>query len=134
MVELDDDAYPGQKFTGTVKAFESVINTNAQSITARAEIPNAKGTLLPGTFMRVTLLIAQPQQVISIPQTAVMHAVDGNYVYRVINNKVSKTKVETGLQQEKNIIISSGLKAGEEIVTEGQLKLSDGAAVEIAKK
>ncbi len=132
-VSLDDDAYPNQKFEGTVKAFESVINTNAQSITVRAEIPNAKGTLLPGTFMRVTLSTGKGEQVISIPQTALMHAVDGNYVYRVINNKVVKTKVDTGLQHDKNIIITSGLKTGEQIVTEGQLKLNDGAAVETIK-
>jgi membrane fusion protein (multidrug efflux system) len=132
-VALDDDAYPDQKFYGTVKAFESVVNTNAQSITVRAEIPNSNGTLIPGTFMHVTLFTAQPQQVISIPQTAIMHAVDGNYVYRVINKKVVKTKVEAGLQQNKNIIITKGIKVGDQIVTEGQLKLSDGATVDIAK-
>ena len=44
-VELDDDAYPNTKFIGTVKAIESVINTNAQSITVRAEVPNNKSTL-----------------------------------------------------------------------------------------
>jgi membrane fusion protein (multidrug efflux system) len=130
--ELDDDAYPNTKFIGTVKAIESVVNTNAQSITVRAEVPNSKGTLLPGTFMRVTLSTGEPQKVISIPQTAVMHAVDGNYVYRVISNKVVKTKVTTGLQHAQNIVIIAGLKEGEKIVTAGQLKLHDGAAVEVA--
>ena len=41
-VSLDDDAYPNTKFIGTVKAIESVVNTNAQSITVRAEVPTAK--------------------------------------------------------------------------------------------
>jgi membrane fusion protein (multidrug efflux system) len=133
-VVLDDDAYPNVKFIGTVKAIESVINTNAQSLSVRAEIPNSKGTLLPGTFMRVTLSTGQPQQVISIPQTAVVHAVDGSYVYRVANKKVSKIKVTTGLQHDQHIIITEGLKPGEQIVTAGQLKLNDGATVEVANK
>ncbi|MBX9585991.1 MAG: efflux RND transporter periplasmic adaptor subunit [Gammaproteobacteria bacterium] len=133
-VIVEDDAYPDTKFVGTVKAIESVINTNAQSLTVRAEIPNSKGILLPGTFMRVTLSTGQPEQVISIPQTAVMHSVDGNYVYRVLNKKVSKTKVKTGLQHGQQINITEGLKPGEQVVTAGQMKLNDGAAVEILNK
>ncbi len=133
-VIVEDDAYPDTKFEGTVKAIESVINSNAQSLTVRAEIPNSKGVLLPGTFMRVTLSTGQPQQVISIPQTAIMHSVDGNYVYRVIDKKVSKVKVKTGVQHDQQVDITEGLKPGEQIVVAGQMKLNDGTAVEILNK
>lgn len=133
-VTVEDDAYPDTKFEGTVKAIESVINSNAQSLTVRAEIPNSNGTLLPGTFMRVTLSTGQAQQVISIPQTAVMHAVDGNYVYRILNKKVAKVKVKTGLQHGQQVDVTEGLKPGEQIVVTGQMKLNDGAAVEILNK
>lgn len=131
-VMANDDAYPDRKFTGHVKAIESVINTNAQSLTVRAEIPNPEGKLLPGSFMRVTVATEKPQQVISIPQSAILHAIDGNYVYRVVNKKAVKTNVTTGLHQGQNILVTEGLKAGEQIITAGQLKIFDGAAVEVS--
>ncbi len=132
-VIVNDDAYPETPFTGQVSAIESVINTNAQSLTVRAEIPNSQGTLLPGSFMRVTVTTEKPQNVISIPQSAILHAVDGNYVYRVIKSKAVKTKVVTGLYQGQNVVIKDGLKPGEQVIVAGQLKIFDGADVEVTK-
>lgn len=130
-VLLTEQAHPDITFKGKIKAFESVMNQNAQSLTVRAEVSNANKALIPGTFMHVTVLTGQPQQVIRIPQTALLYDAAGNYVYRVINNKAVRTPVTTSIQTKQNIIISKGLTVGEEIITAGQLKLQNGAAVTV---
>lgn len=130
-VLLDDDAYPNRIFKGKIKALETLMNQNAQSLTVRAEIPNEDKTLIPGTFMHVTILTGKPQQVIRIPQTALLYDATGNYVYRVIKNKAVRTPVTTSIQTKHNIIISKGLTVGEEVITAGQLKLQNGSEVAV---
>ncbi|MDQ2993805.1 MAG: efflux RND transporter periplasmic adaptor subunit [Pseudomonadota bacterium] len=132
-VQLTDEAYINKIFRGKIKAFEAVMNQNAQSLTVRAEVPNADLVLIPGTFMHVTVLTGIPQKVITIPQTALLYDAEGNYVYRVINKKAVRTKVTTGIQTKQAITITKGLAAGEQVITAGQIKLQNGSDVDVVK-
>lgn len=132
-VLLKTDAYPEETFVGKVEAIESLINDNNRTLNIRANIPNKDGKLLPGAFVETTLQLALQQNLIIIPQTAVVYAPEGNYVFKVINGKAKKAAVILGTLDNKKVVIKSGIKAGDVIVTAGQLKIHEGAPVVVTK-
>jgi membrane fusion protein, multidrug efflux system len=132
-ISLHTDAYPKETFLGKVEAIESLINQNNRTLNIRASIPNKDKKLLPGMFVATTLQFGEKYQLIKIPQPAVVYSAEGNYVFKVVNGKAQKTAVELGERDSDDIIIKSGIKPNDVIVTTGQLKVHDGAPVIIAK-
>lgn len=131
-VSIYSETYPKTKFQGKIYAFNSVIDQNTRQLDVRATIPNKDHSLLPGAFVEVTTFLDKPYSVLMIPQTAIVYHEKGNYVYRIIDQKVVKTNVELGEKLADNsVIVNKGLKQGEVVVTGGQLKLQDGAPVVI---
>jgi len=118
------------QYNGEIYALDSSVDTDTRTISARAKISNLDHKLTPGSFVEITIKLQEPRPEIIIPQTAIVYSVDGNYVYRVIDHKAVKTKVNLGKKLTKNrIVVNSGLNVGDLIVNEGQLKLFDGAPV-----
>lgn len=132
-VVISSNAFGQSKYDGKIIAMESKVNQATRTLTMRAELPNPKHTLIPGTFVEVELYIGQKQQAVSVPQTAIVYDDQGNYVYRLENNKAIKTPVRLGRRGKQNIIITHGLKAGDTIVTAGLQKLHDGSIVMLEK-
>ena len=132
-VLLKTDAYPNTTFTGKVEAIESLINDKNRTLGIRANVPNKEGKLLPGAFVETTLQLASQKNLLIIPQTAIVYAPAGNYVFKVINGKAKKTAVVLGAMDNKKVVITSGIKADDVIVTAGQQKIHDGAPVIITK-
>jgi membrane fusion protein, multidrug efflux system len=133
-VLLQTDAYPKETFTGKVEAIESLVNQNNRSLNIRAGVPNKDKKLLPGTFAEVTLQLALEQKLITIPQTAIVYDLEGNYVFKVVDGFAVKATVTLGAMDSNNIIIQSGIKDGDVIVTAGQLKIQDGSPLVISGK
>ena len=131
-VILHTDAYPKEKFIGKVEAIESRIDQNNRTLNVRAVIPNKDHKLLPGTFVETILQFAVEKQVIMLPQTAIVYTPEGSYVFKIVDNKAEKVFVTLGDRGSNNIVIKSGIKAGDVIVTAGQLKTHEGAPVIIA--
>ncbi|MDX2163852.1 MAG: efflux RND transporter periplasmic adaptor subunit [Gammaproteobacteria bacterium] len=127
-IKIRSDSLPGQVFEGQVSAIDTAVNVDTRTVAIRAEIPNPEHKLLPGSFVQVTLYAGSPTPLITIPQTAVVYDANGNYVYKIVNDVAVKAPV-TILQTSKKEIAVSGLKEGDVVVTEGQLKISDGAKV-----
>jgi membrane fusion protein, multidrug efflux system len=133
-VQIHSDAYPNENFAGKVNAIESLINASSRTVSLRASIANKDGKLLPGAFVEVRLITGVKPKVILIPQSSVVYAADGNYVYSVVNGKAVKTLIELGEKDAKNVEVNKGLKAGDVIVTVGQLKIQEGSPVIPVKK
>jgi hypothetical protein len=96
--------------------------------TIRATMPNEQEVLWPGTLV-TTELTLRTEQAVVVPANAVQVSQTGNFVF-VINDNVAKiqpVKVERTVRDVS--VITSGLKGGETVVTEGQLLLSDGTRV-----
>jgi membrane fusion protein (multidrug efflux system) len=70
--------------------------------------------------------------VLLIPEQALIPDSKVPYVYRVVEGKAKRTPVKTGLRRDAQIEVVEGLSAGDEVVTAGQMKLRDGAAVRAA--
>jgi multidrug efflux system membrane fusion protein len=86
--------------------------------------------LWPGAFVQVTLELTMNPDALVVPATAVQASQDGQYVYVVkADQTVEMRPVKVDRQQGAETVIAEGVTAGEEVVTDGQLRLTPGARV-----
>lgn len=135
LVTVQVTAYPSQKVSGHVIAMESLINPDTRTLMVRAILPNSKGNLIPGAFVEVQLSGSQRQRVIAVPETALLNTAAGpmTAVYVVKNNQAVLTKVTLIKQRRNDVLVNSGLKAGDQIVIFGQMKLQNHTPVTVTK-
>ena len=99
-------------------------------ITLRAEVPNPKGLLLPGLYVRVQLEQAQASNAMLLPQKAVTRTAQGDTVMVVASDgKVAPRKIKVGDSQGSQWVILDGLQAGEQVMVDGFQKLRGDAPV-----
>jgi len=131
-VRVQVDAFPGRTFTGKVIAIDPQINPATHSVLIRASVGNTDHTLLPGLFARFELVQAQRANALLVPERALWPVGDKVFVFRVVDGKAQQVEVRVGERLPGQVEIRSGLAAGDVIVTAGQPKLHDGAAVSVA--
>lgn len=119
------------EYKGTVYAVESKIDPGTRTIKARARIPNPDGRLIPGSFARVDITLAEIPNAIVIPTSALIPELNGAKVFVCENGVAKSIPVETGLRTERDIQIISGLHASDTLVVTGLLQLSDGRKIQI---
>lgn len=98
----------------------------------RAEVPNPDAMLQPGQFVRVQLSGAVRANVFRVPQRAVLEGPKGKFVFVVgQENKAEIRPVTTDEWHGGDIVVTSGLAAGEQVIVDGVLKLGPGAPVQV---
>jgi membrane fusion protein (multidrug efflux system) len=128
IVEVSTDALPGQHFAAVLDAVDPMVDQNGRAISSRARLDNAAGKLRPGMFVRVRLLFGERKSVLMAPEQAIVPGAQP-MVFRVVDGKALATPVTLGVRRAAQVEIVDGLAVGDLIVTAGQLKLRDGAAV-----
>ncbi|MGE5203521.1 MAG: efflux RND transporter periplasmic adaptor subunit [Acidobacteriota bacterium] len=138
-VELVVDAYPGQKFEGTINAIDPQIDPGTRTIKVQATLDNAEKKLLPGMYADVRVVLPPGQAVVTVPETAVDYTLYGDSVFVVKSegkdeagkpvDKVYRVFVKAGERALGRVAILEGVKAGDIVVTSGQLKLQSGTQV-----
>jgi membrane fusion protein, multidrug efflux system len=99
----------------------------------RAELPNPKGVLRPGQFVRVTLKGAVRPNAVAVPQRAVLEGPQGKFVYVLgVESKAEARPVTVGEWAGDDWIISSGLKPGDKVIVDGVMRIGPGAPVQVA--
>jgi membrane fusion protein (multidrug efflux system) len=130
-LEVSSDALPGQMFTAVLDAINPLVEAGGRAISLRAHLPNNEGRLRPGMFVRVRLIFEQRNNVLLIPEQAVIPDRKAPYVYRVVDGRAKRTPIRSGLRRDAQVEVVEGLHAGDEVVTAGQMKLRDDAAVRV---
>ena len=131
-IEARSAAWPEQPFRGQIANIDPVIDPATRSVTVRARLPNPDGKLKPGMLLTV-LIETAPRLSLSVPELAVVGEGDNRFVYVLQQDgSVRRTQVRTGLRQDGRIEIREGLRPGQQVVTEGVVKLSDGVKVRTA--
>lgn len=123
--------------TGHLIGIDPKVDPATHLVSAQALLDNPEHKVLPGQFLRVRIELSAEPGVLSLPQTAVVTSLYGDYVYRIANDdgaknggkKAVQTFVQTGRRELGAVEIKSGLKAGDEVVSAGQNKLQNGAPV-----
>ncbi len=131
-LEVSLDALPGRKYEGTVSAINPLVDAAGRAIVIRAQVRNADTALRPGMFARVRLLTKDEREALVLPEQALVPQGEEQYVFRVIDGKAARTKVELGQRRDGRVEVVKGIAAGETIVTAGQMKLRDGTPVTLA--
>ncbi len=127
-VEVTTDAMAGERFEATLDAIDPLVDEGGRSILSRARLDNAAGKLRPGMFVRVRLLFGERSNVLMVPEQAIVPGALPA-VYRVVDGKAALVKVKLGVRRAAQVEVLEGLAAGDVVVTAGQLKLREGAAV-----
>jgi membrane fusion protein (multidrug efflux system) len=123
------DAYPNEAFQGKIYALEPAVDEKTRTVVVRAQIPNLQNKLRPGMFARVTVLLSTRPNAVVIPEQAIWPQGRDTFVYRVVDGKAALTKVELGVRHPGEVEVLKGLSANDVVVTDGQMKLKDGAPV-----
>lgn len=121
-VVLEDGTdYP---LEGKLLFSDLTVDSTTGQVTLRAEVPNPKGELLPGLYVRVKLEQAQATNAITLPQQAVTRTQQGDTVSVVDKDgKISKREVKISAAKDNQWVVLDGLKAGEQVMVDGFQKL-----------
>lgn len=139
-VRVAIDAYPGRTFEGKIEAINPRVSDTTRNVRVRAIVPNPDETLRPGFFAHVTVDLGASTPVLELPATAIVYSPYGNSVYVVTEKAgaggpaqlvVEQRFVTTGAKRGDQVAILKGLQPGEQVVTAGQMKLRNGAPVQI---
>ena len=133
-VKIKLDSY-NKIFYGRIKTISIDVNTVSRNITARVIADNNGMYLRPGMFVTGRVFLPVIHSVVTVPVTAVTYNPYGDFVYVVVKkngvNIVKTDYVKTGEERNGVVVILKGLKAGEKVVTAGQVKLRNGLPVAI---
>ena len=121
---------PGEtrRANGHVSMIENTIDAATGTVTVRATMPNSDNLLWPGTLVRV-LLTFRIEEMVVVPPTAVQASQTGTFIFVVNNGVATVQPVKVSRTQHNETILESGLSGGETVVTDGQLRLTNGARV-----
>jgi len=131
-LQVNLDAMPDKTYDGRVYAINPLIDANGRSIVIRAQVKNSDGRLRPGMFARVRLFTSGQKDTLVVPEESLFPLGDDKYVYKVVDGKAQRQKVEIGQRREGRVEIISGLTTDDLVVTAGVIKLREGAPVSVA--
>jgi membrane fusion protein, multidrug efflux system len=141
LASMTVDAIPDRRFEGKIEAIDARVSAESRNVTARAVFANPDRKLLPGMFANLTVTTGEPASVLTVPRTAIVYSLYGDNVFVVraaphareqggVSDKggasgliVDRRFVKVGPARGERIAIEEGLRAGERVVTAGQIKL-----------
>lgn len=139
-VTVTVDAHAGREFAGTVSTVDPQVDAGSRTVRVQATLSNADGVLAAGMFAHGRIGLPDRPNVITVPETAVSYSAYGDSVYVLTPAKpgqenpaatVRQAYVKTAERVRGRVVVSEGLQAGDQVVTSGQLRLHNGAAVEV---
>jgi RND family efflux transporter MFP subunit len=148
-IDVTVDAYPGKSFRGMIATIDARVSADSRNVLVRGQFENKGRQLLPGMFANVTVNAGTPQKTVTAPRTAINYSLYGDSVFVVVPAsaasggaqaatiagdiplKLERRFVRVGEVRDDRIAILDGVKAGEKVVIEGQLKLQPDAPVRI---
>jgi multidrug efflux system membrane fusion protein len=120
------------KQSGVIGFLENTVDANTGTVTAKARIANANEGLWPGQFVKVEVVLGIEPDALSVPAAAVQLGTQGPYVFVIKDGNTAEVRpITIKRTQYGESVIGSGLKAGESVVIDGQLRLVNGASVAV---
>lgn len=135
-VSVAVDAFPAERFTGQITAVNAKVDSTSRNVQVRANLRNSEARLLPGMFAKVEIAVGKPEQVVTVPLTAIVNNSYGDLVYLVDDlhdgqGTARQMFVKTRPAKGDRVAVNEGIKPGATVVIAGQLKLRNGSPVKI---
>jgi multidrug efflux system membrane fusion protein len=120
------------KQSGVVAFLENTVDAMTGTVTGKARIANANEGLWPGQFVKAEVVLGIEAEALSVPAVAVQLGPQGPYIFVIGNDNTSEVRpITIKRTQGGESVVGSGLKAGEKVVIDGQLRLVNGAPVTV---
>ncbi|WP_395666349.1 efflux RND transporter periplasmic adaptor subunit [Methylocella sp.] len=150
-IEVTVDSHPGRVFRGKVETVDARVSPESRNVLLRGVLENKDKALLPGMFANVVVDAGEPKEVVTAPRTAVTYSLYGDSVFVAVPApppdgsaqaaaaaddrpmKLERRFVRVGEAREDRIAILDGVRPGELVVTEGQIKTTDGALARVTR-
>jgi membrane fusion protein, multidrug efflux system len=130
-VRPQDDPTSSEQ-SGVLTFIDNSVDASTGTIKLKGTFGNADRKLWPGQFVRVTLRLTTQQNAVVVPNQAIQTGQDGSFVYVVKDDRTVESRpVKTGVRVDQDMVVEAGLAAGENVVTEGQLRLAPGSRVQL---
>lgn len=121
-------------FSAKIYAVESSINSDTRTLKVRSICNNSSNILMPGSFVRVNIILERFPEALRVPSEAVMTVLDGNSVFLCKSGKAMAVPVSTGIRTDNDIQITRGVLPGDSLIVTGLLQLTNGAPIILKKK
>lgn len=118
-------------YTAIIYAIEPEIDALTRTMQLRARASNNDGALLPGSFANIELPLTTIKNALLVPTEAVIPIQDGKKVFILKNGKAKEVIIETASRTDKNLLVLSGLQAGDTVLTTGVMSMKEGTPVKI---
>lgn len=131
-VDINFDSYPNETFKGTISRIAPAVDVNSRTFPAEVLVSNPGGKIIPGMFARVNIKLGTRENVV-LPDRAVVKQSGSSkkFVYTYSNGKVKFVPVEIGQRIDDSFELLSGVNNGDTVVISGQVRLADGAEVQL---
>lgn len=129
VVQVAIDAAPERTFHGEVYAVDPTVDPQSRSLLVRAKVPNEDGTMRPGMFAQIRLVLEEKPNALMIPEEALLTRGQEKFVYKVVDGVVAEAVVKTGQRQRGLVEVTEGLLPGQTVITAGQIKVRPGMPV-----
>jgi len=134
-VKITVKPFPEIRFDGEVFFVSPTLDASTRRLTLKAWVPNPGRKLQPGLFANLELQLAERENALVVPDSALLVDQTGPFVWRVgADGKAMRAAVEVGLRKAARVEIRTGLEPGDRIVSAGTQKVTEGSEVVIAGK
>ncbi|UOK42709.1 MULTISPECIES: efflux RND transporter periplasmic adaptor subunit [Flavobacterium] len=121
-------------FVAKIYAIEPGIEVETRTLKMRAIANNSEGKLIPGTFASIALPLDKINDALLVPTEALIPVQNGKKVFVSLGGKAKEVMVETGARTDKEVLVLSGLKAGDTLLTSGVMMLKEDSPVKVSLK
>ena len=129
-VEITTTAYPGQTFKGRISVVDPILDPATRTVQLVARVANPGRRLKPGMSADVSATLAERPGALTVPDEAVFAQGDQSFVFLVKpDSAVARQAITIGTRDSSRVEVTSGLHAGDRVVSAGYQKLFDGARV-----
>jgi multidrug efflux system membrane fusion protein len=135
IVEAEVPGTTGIRVKGVVSFFDNTVDTATGTIRLKAVFDNADKQLWPGQFVTLSLILGMKNNAVVVPSQAIQTGQNGQFVFAVKSDATVETRqVVSGPVFQGMTVIDSGLRSGEQVVVDGQMRVIPGGKVEVKKQ
>ena len=129
--EIEVDAYPGKRFSGTVSRVSPELDRVTRTVAVTIRAPNERRRIKPGMYARIRLVLKERKEVPLVSDEALMVSEEGLRVFVVAGDTIHTRRIRIGLEEGNLNEALEGLRAGERVVIRGHQLVREGMRVQI---